>query len=373
MRKLFKYEKLLVLVLILIFFWTSIAILRSSNFTKENSNTKEVKSIITPTINNRPFLIKGSIPYWDEKAAVESFKDNISSFDYINLFLYYIGENGEVVKYSHAEEDRNLIESAHKNNVKVSAVITNLPENPDSWSSKRVEKIIYSDALTQEHIENITEVLNEFNFDGIIIDYELLDSDTKDKYSEFIRKLSIELKNENKILTTVLHPKTGENIKGESVSRYQDWVKLAQYSDQIQIMGYSEHTDEDDPGPIASIGWVKKIIGYSQSLGIPPEKIFLGIPLYGYDWDKSTDKPAKGLTFKEVSELLENEKGEAEFDDYKKSPTFKYGTHEVWFENAQSVYAKAQLAKKANFAGITFWRLGKEDQSVWKVLENLDD
>lgn len=373
MKKLFKYETILIVIfaLILVLYAGSI-MMNKVSFSLPSTPKPSLKaSSVTPFVSKRAFSVKGSIPYWDEKNAVESFRNNISTFNYINLFLYYLGENGEVIKYSYAEEDKELIELAHENNVLVSAVITNLTEDPGNWSSKRVENVIYNDALAKQHIANIIEVLREFNFDGIIIDYELLKPETRDDYSKFIKKLSIELKKENKTLTTVLHAKTGENVKGESVARYQDWVKLAEYSDQVQIMGYSEHTNEDVPGPIASIGWVGDIINYSQSIGIPLEKVFLGIPLYGYDWDKSSDESAKGLTFKEISELLDDVEAEVKFDQVRKSPMFRYDSHEVWFENAESVYAKAALAKEANYAGVTFWRLGDEDQNVWKTLEKL--
>ncbi|WFR71357.1 hypothetical protein P9209_20230 [Prescottella defluvii] len=41
--------------------------------------------------------------------------------------------------------------------------------------------------------------------------------------------------------------------------------------------------------------------------------------------------------------------------------------HEVWFENARSVEAKADLARHHGLAGIALWRLGGEDPSIWRL------
>ena len=68
--------------------------------------------------------------------------------------------------------------------------------------------------------------------------------------------------------------------------------------------------------------------------------------------------------------MLQKNKSE-EFDDNSKSPFFTYDDHEVWFENARSILAKAQLARNAGFSGITFWRLGGEDPEVWKEIDKL--
>lgn len=339
------------------------------NTTRQLTNTSTVST--SPTIVRTELLIKGSIPYWDQKEAFKSFEENVSVFNYVNLFWYFLGNDGSVVKYRYANEDQSIIEFAHKNNVSVSMVITNLPED-GSWSSERVENVISDETLRQKHIENIVYKLRELNFDGVIIDYELLRPNVREEFSVFIQELSVALDAENRILTVVLHPKTGENISGEEISRFQDWKTLAKYSDQLQIMGYSQHSDEDAPGPIAGANWVEKIIEYAKSTDVPAEKIFLGIPLYGYDWNKSSEESARGLTYEEVKSLMLQKNKSEEFDDISKSPHFTYDDRDVWFENAKSVLTKAQLAQNAGFAGITFWRLGGEDPSIWEMLQQLD-
>ncbi len=369
MKTLFKYEKHLILIsVLLIFLIGGIGVVVILN-TKENNFTKMISQNSIAPDEKKELLVKGSIPYWEQENAVSSFKENKESFDYINVFWYYLNSDGSIQKYEYANEDEELIRFAHENNVKVSAVITNLGENPDRWDSGRVENVINSSENRKNHINQIISKLKEKNFDGIIIDYELLRQSTRNNYTIFIKELSLEMKKQNKILTVVLHPKTGENVKGESVSRYQDWFQLAQHADQIQIMGYSQHTDEDAAGPIAGIGWVEKIADYTLSLGIDPGKVFLGIPLYGYDWNTNSNESAKGLTFEEAQSLLVKENATLEFDQIQKSPMFRYGSHEVWFENSQSVKEKADLAYRVGFAGVTFWRLGGEDQSVWRMLD----
>ena len=39
-------------------------------------------------------------------------------------------------------------------------------------------------------------------------------------------------------------------------------------------------------------------------------------------------------------------------------------SHEVWFENAQSIGARMALAKAHGFGGVGVWHLGSEDQTA---------
>ena len=329
----------------------------------------------TVTIYQKPLLVKGSIPYWDQEKALVSFKENIGIFNYVNLFWYYLSPNGDVNKYEYANEDSSIIEFAHQNNVKVNAVITNLPEYYGAtWDSKRVEDVISEPETRKTHITNIVAKLNELGFDGVIIDYESVYASSKENFSIFIRELYAELHSNRKELAVVLHPKTGERVKGEENGWFQDWKVLAEYSDQLQIMGYGEHWDNSSPGPITSVPWLERILNYAKSVDVPEEKIILGIPLYGYDWDTTSGGDATDLTYQDVEKLLLDFNMQDQWDDKSQSAYFNYTDknnhkHEVWFESQRSVKAKVNIAKSYKLLGITFWRLGEEDPKVWNLFK----
>jgi len=327
------------------------------------------KQNIPKTTQKSEFVVKGSIPYWDQESAFFTFKENVAIFSYINLFWYYLSDNGDVERYKDAIEDRSIIDFAHANNVKALAVITNLPDKQGStWDSDLVIRVIDDKNLRSKHISNIVKKIEALDFDGVTIDYEEVKVSQKDNFSVFIKELALALHKNAKILAVALHPKSEDFGNGE----FQDWEVLAYDADHLNIMAYGEHWDESSAGPIASIEWVEKIIKYSQSLSITPSKFILGIPLYGFDWNKDNDSSAEGLTYEDVQNLLVKFDKNEQWDAKSSSPYFFYeedgNTHEVWFENSRSVMAKMELAKKAGFGGVTFWRLGEEDQAIWPLV-----
>lgn len=315
-------------------------------------------------------FVKAAIPYWDQENALLSFREHIDYIDYINLFWYYVEEVGTIATYQYAKEDKEIIDFAHKHSVKVFAVITNLPEQ-GSWDSRRVELVIKDRSSREKHIENIVTKLELFGFDGVDIDYEEVEASEKEDFSLFIKELSNTLHKRGKIVAVALHPKTIHSQKGNG--EFQDWKKISDYADHLNIMAYGEHWDESEAGPIASIGWVKSILEYAKGLTISPEKFFLGIPLYGYDWNKDDGEVAEGLTYIDVQSLLRKYNAKEYWDESPKSPSFFYTRngekHEVWFENAESIKEKILLADGAGLGGVSFWRLGREDSRIWSMLE----
>lgn len=327
-------------------------------------------------LSNLPFFhktlkIKASIPYWEQQNATVSFKKNVGSFDYIQVFWYFLSSDGDIKTYKYAKEDLELISFAHINNVKVLAILTNLPENEGtSWDSSRVKNVLKTAESRKNHIEDIKQKLINLNLDGIIIDYESVDVSQKNKFSAFIKELAEVLREQDKIVAVSVHPKTSDN---EGLGKFQDWKVLSESADHISIMSYGEHWDESAPGPIASITWLKKIINYAKSLKIPDEKIYMGIPLYGLKWELDNDKEAQGLTYQNVEDLIKEDGLEKKWDEQSSSQYLKYqtdiGDYEVWFESASSVNEKLELAQDAGFKGVSFWRLGGEDQGVWETVK----
>ena len=63
----------------------------------------------------------------------------------------------------------------------------------------------------------------------------------------------------------------------------QDYAALGHSADRVVVMAYDWHWAFSAPGPIAPTWWVDDVLDYATSV-VPPEKLALGVGLYGYDW-----------------------------------------------------------------------------------------
>ncbi len=320
------------------------------------------------------FQSVGSIPFWDQTAAFASYKKNAGLFKFISLFWYSLRADGSIRKYIYAAADKSIISYAHSHGTKVLLLVANLPDEDEGgdWDYKRVDKVISSETARQKHIVDLVALAKKLSVDGISIDYEALKAYQKDNFTTFIKELSEALHGKGKILSVALHAKIREGDPAYSNgSQAQDWGELSKYADQLHLMTYEEHWSSSSPGPSASVDWVRSILNYAITL-IPKEKLFAGVPLYGYDWPESGK--AAGLTYQDVLALIKKHRPTILWDEKSKSHYFIYktagATHTVWYEDADSFTAKLALFKELGIYNLEFWRLGHEDPNVWTKLQS---
>ncbi len=315
-------------------------------------------------------MIRASIPYWDQKEALASLWRHEGVFDEVALFWYYLGEDGEVRTYEYADEDTELVVKLKEAGMRVGAVISNLPEGEGAeWDSGRIERMLENDKSRKKHIDAVKEKLVEVGFDGVSIDYEAVKLDAKEGYGQFIEELTLELGSAGLFVGVAMHPATADDPgQGE----FQDWRRIGEAADYLYVMGYGEHWDSSGPGPVASVEWVEEVVEYGINQGVDRRKIILGIPLYGYDWKLESDGPAEGLTYNEVEELRQRTGEQVRWDGLTQTPWFEHeedgAEHQVWFEDGDSVMAKVKVAEKYGLGGVSFWRLGGEDEKVWRAM-----
>jgi hypothetical protein len=113
------------------------------------------------------------------------------------------------------------------------------------------------------------------------------------------------------------------------------------------------------------VSWVDQVAQFAASQ-IPPAKVELGIPLYGYDWVGTT---GAGQVWSDAEALRTTYGATRQWSSADQAPWFTYTasgtTHTVWYEDAQSVDPKLAIVDKYGLAGAVFWRLGHEDSAVW--------
>ena len=164
---------------------------------------------------------------------------------------------------------------------------------------------------------------------------------------------------------------------------------LADHSDGLLLMNYDQHETESGPGPIASQDWFIDNLKAALKT-VPKEKIICAIGSYGYDWTTSLpratkrgqkDQPEKVLSSVNLStqaawqEAYDSD-SQIDLDDDSLNVHFAYDDvdagerHHVWFLDAVTVLNQMRAARELGIQTYALWRLGQEDNSLWKVWDN---
>lgn len=218
------------------------------------------------------------------------------------------------------------------------------------------------------------------NLVGFQIDIENIDPADRQLFTAFVRAAADRLHQEGRLLSVALVPKFSDQFPrpdlpdhptmGEWAAAY-DYRALGKIADFVTLMTYDHFNRSTPAGPIAGYGWVKKALAYAEER-IPPQKLLLGIPLYGREWTEAGDSiSSRSLTAEMVHELRRRWRTRTQWDEQWRSPWFqvKRGrtTHTVWFENAESWSQKLNLVRDDRLRGFAAWRLGFEGPEFWSL------
>ncbi|MGI5837909.1 MAG: glycosyl hydrolase family 18 protein, partial [Chloroflexota bacterium] len=216
------------------------------------------------------------------------------------------------------------------------------------------------------------------NYDGISIDFEGLDPADRDGFTRFMSILAARLRPSGKLVSIAISAKTSDTRTGWAGAH--DYAGLAPHADLFVLMAYGFRTSRSSvPGSVAPFSWVEATLKYTVSQ-IPPSKVLLGIPLYGYDWDTDNLPPsgpaAKVLCYPDAQALAAKHGSTIAVDPVQQSAHFSYTDsnghkHDAWLENRDSLLPKLELVNRYNIAGVAGWRLGHEDPEVWQSINSL--
>jgi spore germination protein YaaH len=155
-----------------------------------------------------------------------------------------------------------------------------------------------------------------------------------------------------------------------------DYKALAESLDFISLMTNAQHTGGSPPGPVAGYTRMEDCLKYVLSLGVPPNKISLGVPAYS-DWWYPVYSDKEGarmrgndVSYTAVMDTLAKRGVKPLWDDREKTLYAIWshaGVNELaWIEDARAFSEKVDLARRYELRGYSVWVLGLEDPAVWK-------
>lgn len=214
-----------------------------------------------------------------------------------------------------------------------------------------------------------------YGFNGINIDFENIDYDDRDYFSQFIRELTPYMHEQNiTVSIDVTVRSTNPNW-----SMVYDREAIGKVVDYMAVMTYDEHWGSSpEAGSVASLPWVKD--GVERILEqVPNEKLLLGVPFYTRLWketpnaDGTVEISSSAITIPATADLIET-KGLVPKPDESTGQNYcaytEAGvTYKIWIEDDYSMRQRISLVKEYDLPGVASWRKGYETETIWETIK----
>jgi spore germination protein YaaH len=332
--------------------------------------------------------VYGFVPYWEMDDTIA---DHIAATDLTTLGLFSVTHkrNGTIDKQTGLQRiegdiGRAMIRAAHDRGTRVEIVYT-------SFGTTKNRRF-YDDPKAQDRwIDELVGLVQEIGVDGINVDVEAIPIDLVPAYGAFVGRLRTTLRER------VPGAQLSVATQGNEIGAAMAVVAAAAGADRIFLMGYDYRTAGTQPGasaPIDRMDGQEKDLRWSldlyATLGVPSEKLLLGLPLYGVMWPviapgflapssgrgdawvprrnlgvfenpnfSPTYEPTESVEFYTVPTAFAVGAGSSTVSPSPASP-IPTAWDAVYYDSPRSLTPKLRLADDRGLAGAGFWAIGYE-------------
>ena len=249
-----------------------------------------------------------------------------------------------------------------------------------------IKEFLGDDTARAHFVQQIDIFLKSFpQYHGLLLDFEEISPESQSDYQALLTALYADLHGRGLKLyvnTPVDDPE-------------YDLAFIAAHSDGLVLANFDEHQSAGEPGPIASQDWFTDNLKAVLKV-VPKEKIICSIGSYGYDWTMSLPVPAAPLrkgqkplppapqkvlssisvSTQEAWQAASDAGAEVQLDPDSLNAHFAYDDedahvqHQVWYLDAVTVLNQMRAARALGLQTFSLWRLGSEDNSLWKIWDN---
>lgn len=290
---------------------------------------------------------------------------------YLSVFSYGFQPGGALL----TQNDREIVATAREFGVQPLMVLTTINAQ-GQFSSEQAHRLLNDAAEQRSLTESLRRELLARGYSGLDVDFEYIPQGDAQAYSEFIAKLTSDLAPSGLTVMTALAPKTSADQQGLLYEAH-DYSALGRASRDVLLMTYEWGYSRSQPMAVAPVDKVEQVLRFATSV-IPPERIFMGVPNYGYDWTLPYipgQSVARALSNVEAIDQAIQVGAQIQYDTTAQTPYYNYwkmnAEHEVWFEDARSIRAKLLLAKEYCLRGISVWNIMQYFPQLWMVLNAL--
>ncbi len=312
--------------------------------------------------NTQTWCVSVWYPSAEHPGGLDSITANLDVIDEVNPFWYAANADGTLIVSPGAEDTAKL--QAWRD-----AGLLILP------TVAHASSFAISDENRAANIEAIVALVEQWDYDGIDIDYESFPLSTRDDFSDFIETLSARLHANGRLLSIAVHAKTDDQGTWEGAAA-QDWTRLAPAVDFFKIMTYDYTSGASrEPGPIGPPEWSGDVLAYAATV-MDLSKVRLGLHFYGYRWQRSD---VMVTTWEAVQRTIDSfdltvERDPADMEAHVEVSARGLPKQTTYFADAVGLEYKLTFLLDAypDLGGVAIWGLGGEDPANWDVLRQFE-
>jgi spore germination protein YaaH len=337
------------------------------------------RELPTPRSQSLARAVYGYYPFWVADLTTIRWE----ALTHLAWFSVDLDATGAVVA-RHGWPDEEVVTVAHAADVRVDVTFT-------LFGASAIEALCLSPARRATAIDNMVSELEAGGADGVSVDFEFVNVDTREAFVTFITELRAALDARG-------HADAQISIAGPAVNWGDavDLDALLDHADWFFVMGYgyfwsgSSHAGPtgmlrvtDAWEPYQSYSMLRTIAEYTRT--ISPEKrrqILWGVPYYGREWVTADGEPGASaldqlgaVTYTQAQADLAAGGVELMWDDGVKNAWYRWQSagawHQVYFDDAEGLAAKYALALAQDLGGVGMWALNYDapHAELWDLLE----
>jgi chitinase len=235
--------------------WTAIAVAAAAGIATVAAVAPQANAAVLP--NN--FKSVGYMPSW--AGSVNGIQ--YGKLTHINYAFALPNANGTLQAIDNPAKLSSLVSLGHAGGVKISIAIGGWNDGNDS----AFESLAGNYTARTAFVNNVVNIVNQYNLDGVDIDWEYPDPGTSgNNYAAMMSQLSTAMHSRGKLLTAAVVSEggTADGVQ-PAVFGYVDW---------LNIMAY------DGGSPHANYDWAIASVNFWKWRGLPAAKAVLGVPFY---------------------------------------------------------------------------------------------
>ncbi len=241
-----------------------------------------------------------------------------------------------------------------------------------TWYDPSIMEMLRKDpSAIDQTVKELMEVVQRHDLDGLNMDVELSGNTHRETYSTLLRKLSVELKKQGKMLMVTAG---GYMRKNNEVATIYDYEVLAEVADLVTLVTYDMHSTRlynrgGEEGFMSNRTYTERCIRYA-AMEIGAEKLLLGMASYGVHYNL-TDHSAENILYADILALQEKYGATAEVvdpvaDDYCFTYTDGGKEYAVYYESKEGINRRLSNVTHYGMAGTAFFYLQSENKDFFR-------